>query len=162
MEENKQVSYSSAPSPNDYQLKWHKFLIYFALWAGALLNAATGVRYITGNIYGANVSAVYNRFPGLKTVDVVMGLLCIALAAYMLVVRFQLAGYKTGAPNKLVSLYLINAGINLVYLFAASASTGLSLSDLIDATFWTSVIGSAAYALINKNYYDKRAALFVN
>lgn len=162
MEENKQVGYSSAPSPNDYQLKWHKFLIYFALWAGAVLNAATGVRYITGGIYDSEASRVYSSFPSLKPVDVAMGLVCVALAAYMLFVRFQLAGYKTGAPKKLVSLYLINAGINLIYLLAASAATGLSISQLIDTTFWSSVLGSAAFALINKNYYDKRAALFVN
>ena len=158
--EGKQINDVYPPSPNDYALKWHKFLIYFALWAGAVLNALTGVRYITGAIYDGDAAMVYNRFPGLKIPDVAMGVLCVALGAYMLFTRFQLAGYKRGAPNRMVSLYLINAGINLVYLLAASAATGLSVTQLIDNTFWTSVIGSAAFALINKNYYDKRAALF--
>ncbi|MBR6185404.1 MAG: hypothetical protein IKQ41_04000 [Clostridia bacterium] len=160
--DNGKSEYVNTPIPDNYELKWHKFLVYFALWAGGILNIINGARYMTGMVYGSDAKAVYNYFSGLKTLDVVMGLLCIALGVYAIIVRFQLAGFKTGAPKKLVSLYLISAAINLVYVLAASGVTGLSLSDLMDGSFFGNVIGSIAYALINKNYYDKRAALFVN
>ena len=41
------------PSPDSFKLKWHKFLIYFALWAGALVNAGSAVQCISGTVYGS-------------------------------------------------------------------------------------------------------------
>ena len=38
------------PSPESFKLKWHKFLIYFALWAGALANAGSAVQCISGTV----------------------------------------------------------------------------------------------------------------
>ena len=146
------------PGPAVYPLKWHKFLIYFALWAGAILNVVNGFNHITGGIYEGSASYVYYTYPGMKTTDTVMGVAIIALAMYMIFVRFQLAGFKTGAPKKLVILYVLTAGLNLVHVLALSAATGTPFS----ASFLGILVGNITPAIINSVYYGKRADLFVN
>ena len=53
------------------KMKWYKFLIYFSLWAGALLNIGNGLMALQGMQYetGSEVTAelVYAMFDGLKT-----------------------------------------------------------------------------------------------
>ncbi len=152
---------NTSPDQGSYQLKWHKFLIYFGLWAGALINASTAFQYFTGTLYGENASAVYAYFGGMKTLDAIIGVVLLAIAAMGIYVRFQLAGFKTGAPNKLIYLYIANLAIPLLYLLAASSITGISFTELISDP-GASLAVSVAMMIINKIYYGKREALFVN
>ena len=69
---------------NDYPMKWHKFLIYFSLWFGALANVVSGLRYITGTVYGADSERVYSVFPSMKSIDLVMGVILICMAASLI------------------------------------------------------------------------------
>lgn len=162
MDDQKTEGYaSSLPRPEDYQLKWHKFLIYFSLWAGALLDLVNAYSYFTGSMYGENAKGVYSYYSGMKTLDIFMGILMLAMAAYCIYVRFQLANYKAGAPKKLEFLYIANAAVMLLYLLAVSGVTKISISDLASDA-WTQIAGSIAFVFINRAYYNKRAALFVN
>ena len=156
-----QMKESSAPTPENYELKWHKFLIYFALWASAVMNVVSSIAYFTGSIYGNSARQVYNHFGGMRTLDVIMGLLLLGIAGFSIYVRFQLAGFKTGAPKKLEYLYIANVAIPLLYLLAASSVTGLSFTDLASGT-WGSLAGSVVMIFVNRTYYGKREALFVN
>ena len=67
---------------NQYPMKWYKFLIYFALFAGAVLNAISGIQMLTGAHYGGVADYVYAIFDGLQIVDVLMGLATLALAGF--------------------------------------------------------------------------------
>ena len=149
------------PSPESFKLKWHKFLIYFALWAGALANAGSAVQCISGTVYGSESARVYTTYSGLRTVDMGWGLVLLALAAYMIYVRFQLAGFRIDAPRKLSILYGVNLGCSVVYLLAVSAATRLSLGSIMGDIAGT-VFGSILMLFINQNYYNKRLELFVN
>ena len=69
------------PQPNPMApalpMNWYKFLIYFMLFASAVINAIMGIMYITGSVYsvyggsGANAEEIYRYFPNLKTVDII-------------------------------------------------------------------------------------------
>ena len=58
--------------PGD-KLKWHHYLVYFGLWASAVVNVVTGLSYFSGSIYegeGANAELVYFVFGNeLKALD---------------------------------------------------------------------------------------------
>ena len=143
-------------------MKWHRFLIYFALWASAVVQAATGARLLTGAIYGDQSTAqqVYAYFQGVKTIDQIFGVLSLAMAAYLIYTRFQLAGMKEGAPGKLLLAYGGNLVLNVGYLVALSASTGIALTDIADGSITSSIISSLIMILANRVYYQKRAHLF--
>ena len=63
---------------NGHQMGWYKFLIYFALFAGAFFNVCYAVLYMTGSIYETeqiDPLTVYSLYPGVKAVDIVYGIL---------------------------------------------------------------------------------------
>ena len=160
MQKNENVTERSTLS--EMPMKWHKFLIYFSLWAGAVINVSTAVGLLTGSIYGssgADAEMIYRFYDGLKTVDVLMGLASIALAVMLIVTRFSLAGYKKNGPKLLTIAYALNIAIALIYPLIASSVTNLGFGDLLNPS---SLASSAAMLFVNKNYYAKRAHLFVN
>ena len=158
---DQQTNGSGSPDPGSYELKWYKFLIYFALWASAVLNVFSAFAYFTGSMYGDAANRVYSYYGGMKTLDVIMGLILLGLAVFSIYVRFQLAGFKTDAPKKLEYLYIANALVLLLYLLAASSVTGLSFTELASGS-WGSLAGSVAMIFINRTYFSKRETLFVN
>lgn len=145
-------------------MKWHKFLIYFSLWAGALLAASNGVQLLTGSVYGSEEAAlqVYSHFNGLKSADMVFGVLQICLAVYLIYTRFQLAGFKEGAPSKLTVAYVLSLALNIGYLFVLSGITQISVTDLAEGESSTvsGIIMSIVMIFANRSYYQKREHLF--
>lgn len=141
-------------------MNWYKFLIYFALFLGALSNANTGIQMVTGGHYDGYASYVYSYFPVLKTIDIVMGIACIAIAVFAIVVRQKLANYKMDGPKMLLYLYLANMAISLVYVLLLMMIVG---SEFVDFTLiLPSVVVSVIMIFVNKTYFDKRSHLFVN
>jgi len=170
---NQQVGYNQQPpQPNfvDMPMKWHKFLIYFSLWASGISNILVGIMYLSGKWYdfvngeGAS-SIVYNVIDGLKTVDIMYGMFAIALGVFAIFTRFQLAGFKATAPKMLTALYAGTAVISLIYFLAASsiiekASGGLA--DFDNSGMLASILGTVVGIVINTIYYKKRQHMFVN
>ena len=173
--ENKNVSqqtYGSMNTSNTFDvstvqnvlpMKWYKFLIYFALIAGAIVNFATGITMVTGSVYevqsGVSADTVYSMYDGLKAIDVIYGLVLFGVAILGFVTRSKLANYKADGPKFVYMVYGISAVVVLLYNILVSAVTGLNV-------FNASVISSFIVQLImlgaNKKYFDKRAHLFVN
>ena len=164
MENDNDYTNDQHPVYDDYsdKLKWHKFLIYFALWAGAVLNVINGVRILTGSAYGNDTDAIYNAFASLQTIDILHGLLMVALGFYQIYVRFQLAGFRSGAPGKLSAMYLITLALNILYLLIVSGVTGIKLGEFMNTNVICAFIESIVFLFINKAYYGKRSHLFVN
>ena len=144
-------------------MKWYKFLIYFSLFAGAVLNVINGISVLTGLQYDTQeeglAALVYETFPGLKGVDVFFSLGVIALGVFGLFVRFQLSGFKKNAPVLLTFLYVFTAIINVGYAALASSMTGL---ELFDSYLVGNIIGQILMAVVNYVYFKKRAHLFIN
>lgn len=170
-----QPNYNQYQQPNQYQqypqypdkfnghpMGWYKFLIYFALFAGAFFNLCYAVLYMTGKIYETeqvDPLAVYSLYPGVKAVDIVYGILLLVLAVFMIVTRFQLSGLKKNGPKMIVGLYGLNIAIAIIYAVLISCTTNYMAFD-------TSIVGqcviSIAMAVVNKVYFDRRKDIFVN
>ena len=155
---------NDAPQPMDvYEMpmKWHKYLIYFSLWAAAVMNVIAGVAALTGSVYvlrGADPEMIYRSYEGLKTFDVMLGLTDIVLAVLLIVTRFALAGYKENGPRLLMISYAVNIAFTLVCPIIAVAIR-LPVGRLFGAP---AAIENIVMLAVNRIYYHKRAHLFVN
>lgn len=144
---------------NTTPMKWHNFLIYFSLWAGGILNALSGMAQLTGSVYGADADYIYRYFDGLKGLDMLYGVVLIGLGVFQIITRFHLAGHKSSGPSMLMISYIVAAAVSLLYGVIASGITDIALMELINPA---GLGGSIAMIFINKAYYDKRSALFIN
>lgn len=147
---------------NGHQMGWYKFLIYFALFAGAFFNVCYAVLYMTGSIYETeqiDPLTVYSLYPGVKAVDIVYGILLLVLAAFMIVTRFQLSGLKKNGPKMVVALYGLNIAIAIIYAILISCTTDYMAFDA--STVGQCVI-PVVMAIVNKVYFDRRKDIFVN
>lgn len=145
-------------------MKWHKFLVYFALWAGAAVNLFNGITTMSGGHYEGYTSMVYAVFPSLKTLDTICGLLMIGLAALGAYAAYSLLKFNVGAPQKLMYLYIAAAAVEVIYCIGAiSILSGYAdTSSILTPQVIGSVVASVAMIFVNKAYYEKREHLFVN
>ena len=164
-------SYGSAPQAPyglaPIGMKWFKFLIYFLLFATAIINAFNGISIINGGHYtvdGVNVSeAVYAEYSALQMIDVLYGLALIATGGFQIYIRFQLAAFKKNAPILFMYLYIVLAVIMAVYCFAVMGVvpyTVVSHSVLMGQAIG-GFVGAGVMFWLNKIYFDKRSHLFV-
>lgn len=150
-----------------YPMNWFKFLIYFSLFAGAVLNVVNGINYISGGVYfvqtqgAVTADQVYEYYGmALKVVDVIMGIACLGVAGLMIVTRFKLAGFKTEAPSYVYFMCGALIAVDLVYSViggAITATMGETIASLIP-TFAVKVV----LLICNIKYFDRRKTLFKN
>lgn len=153
----------SQPPQQEYPLGWHSFLIYFSLWAGGVMNILNAIGVLSGFFYQSGgysmAYEVYFMYPDLKTLDYLYGMSLIAIGGFFIYVRFQLAGFRRGAPKLLIGLYVAATAISLIYSVAVSSIVGASVADTSSIG---SLLGSVIMIVINYVYYRNRASLFVN
>lgn len=160
-----QSSTSAVPPKPDMPMGWFKFLIYFSLFAGGILNIISAFPMLTGTTYGSSEDAqlVYTVFEGIQTIDVIYGLLCIALGIFQIYTRFRLAGFHENGPKLLIGSYIGVVAINLFYYIGLHAVIPAEFMSEIDTgSIITSIITSAILAFINYSYFKKRDHLFIN
>ena len=162
---NYQPVYQQPVQQYPYPMNWYKFVIYFALFAGAVLNAINGILHLTGSVWEMqDVSAdmVYAVFGGMQAVDIIYGIGAIALAAFDIVTRMHLAKFRKTGPKFLSVCYGVAVGLTLLYIILTSAVTGISIGDLVGATEIMQLVVSIVMLVVNIVYFNKRASLFVN
>ena len=147
-------------------MKWYKFLIYFALIAGAVLNLANGVMMVTGGIYSvqtggqATADLIYSMYGmSLKMVDMFYGIVLFAIAVLAIMARNKLANYKNDGPKFLYLVYGISLGVVLVYNILVGAITGVGIFNV---TTVTQLVIQGIMIYSNIVYFNKRLHLFVN
>ena len=155
---------SSVRSADDYPLKWHHFLIYFSLWANAILNLFNALQLGTGGIYGGSeyAAAVYAAYPAMRFADTGAAIFLFILAVLAVLTRFSLARFQRRGPLMLLWTYAMNITFSVVYAVAASLASGIWLLQLIDGATWSFLIMAVVMIAANTVYYRKRAELFVN
>lgn len=151
----------SQAQPTGQPMKWFKFLIYFGLFAGALLNLISGIMQLTGGQYGENKELVYYVFADMKTLDLIFGILLIFLAVFGVYTRFQLSSYRRSGPTCLNVLYIANIILSLAYLIAASVLTQINIVELGGSSMIISLVVSICMVVVNTIYFKKRSQLFV-
>ena len=77
------------PIYDELPMKWYKFLIYFALFFAAIIDLINGIKYISGNQYGSTYlnELVYIKFPTLKPIDIMMGIVMILIGIASIITR---------------------------------------------------------------------------
>ena len=143
-------------------MKWFKFLIWFSLFASAVLNAISGFQFLTGMCYGGEKEAklFYAIFSDMKTVDTLYGIALIAVAVLAIYTRFRLAGYYQNGPKMLMLIYAVNAVIMVAYWIGVSSALGDFKEYLNTSSYIPNIAVSVAMIFVNKTYFDKRAHLF--
>ena len=145
-------------------MKWHKFLIYFALWAGAILNGISGIQMLSGALHTDNLMlwGLYGLSAGLQAFYIVSGVLQIGLGVLQICARMALARLSRRGPRMIVWTYASAVILNVLVIFLASILFGLPINILMDWTMWLILIEGALMTWANQVYYRKRAAMFVN
>lgn len=139
-----------------HSMKWHYFLMVTMI-LGGIWTILNGISIAAGTQYGVQARYIYIYYPSLKTADILYGVVVICLGVYQFVVRSALNGFRQNAIQKLVSLYVLSIGANVLYSLAVSNVDGsVILSTLIST-------GCAVpIDICNYIYYKKRIDLFVN
>lgn len=154
--------------PDKYQgfpMKWYKFLVYFALWAGSLLNAVTGIRQVTGTSR-ENADILYSLAPSLKTCDIIFGILMILVAVLGVLTAIKLLQLSAMGPKLLMLLYIANAAISLIEMIVlvsiVKGNSKLEMDSSVLTSVIVSIVVSGIMVAINWIYFKKRESIFVN
>lgn len=151
--------------PPKLEMKWYKFLIYFSLFSGALFNLIDGIVYTAG--LGDNLPAViaeeYYFLPdNFKAIEVIFGLLTLAMAAWGIYTRFQLSNFKKNAPNCYYIFDITSTVISTAYSILGMVLTTDDGMFAIIGAIIIRVVSEVVFILCNVTYFRKRKHLFVN
>lgn len=156
--ENPYVAYRPEPQQPAFPMKWFKFTIYFQLFANAVLNLFNAFSSLLGLSYGTYAEDVYFAYPGLHSLDIIMGILYLLLAAFAIFTRFQLAGFKKRGPTLLYVFLAANLVLLLFYVVAASVVTA---TNLVSVTIVSNTVTMVVLLVCDYIYFTKRQELFV-
>lgn len=143
----------------DRGMRWHSFLMVFMI-IGGVLTIISGLTTIVGAQYAATdytAEWYYKVYPGLRTTDLVSGILWIGLGGFQIVVRCLLHAYKRSGITAMWVLYIASLLVSIFYLASASSATGISFFNSQTAG---QLISTIVMMIINGTYYGKRADLF--
>lgn len=140
-------------------MKWYKFLIYFALFAGAAVNILMLALSILGVVLVEDFTAALavDSFKWAFALTIVYCVFLLGLAVMLIVTRFRLAKFKSDGLIMLYAIYFANFVLSLAYCIAASyilRESVFSFSQIIN------LILQAAMFQINYLYLENRRTLF--
>jgi hypothetical protein len=143
---------------------WFKFIIYFQLFAAAVVSLFNAFTFLSGTIYGSREVAenLYYIYPEMKLLTMALGVVSVALAVFAIVVRFSLARYKRSGPRLYLILLAVNILVTLVFVFGAAGILESPVSDFLDSTQISSLVVSLGFLIFNFFYFRERKELFVN
>lgn len=124
-----------------------------------LVNLVAAGKYFTGAYYEGNAEMVYRVFPALQPLDIVMGVVCLALAVYAVVVQRALAKFRAKGPMMYYLRCIVDTAATVLYLLIGSIIIGQSV---FTAEVAGSIIGSIVMLFVNIPYFNNRKHLFVN
>ena len=120
-------------------MKWHKFLIYFALWAGAILNGISGISTLFSCL-GGEYAAVYDAYPALLGLDIFSSLCLIGISVFQFITRNALARLSRKAPQMVVWLYASTVILSVLQVVAVWLVSGVGLSYVMTPDMWLILI----------------------
>ena len=157
---------STAPWQNtmtstEMGMKWYKWVIWVQLFLTALSSVFMGISLLTGKQI-VDVSFIYTLLGTLKVLNVIFGIIYVVLAVMSILVRNQLAHYKTGAPSNFLHLLIILWVVGVVYPIIVSLVTNTFsvFGDILKTI--PSIIFFVIYYTLNRTYFKKRESMFCN
>ena len=154
---------SSVSAFNGYPMKWYKFLIYFSLFASCVGGVISGILLIAGKAYGEESELIYLFFGELRIVDLLSGIVMIALGVMAIFVRQKLVQFRKDAPSYLLIFLSISTAHSAARLILTAALAGdIFFSSSLAGSYVLGLVLSVLMIALNNVYFKKRAALFVN
>lgn len=148
-----------------FPMKWYKFLVYFALWAGALLNAVSGVMQMTGKSR-EKADIIYSLAPSLKTADIIFGILLIGIAVLGVITALKLLKLSSAGPKFLLFQYGISCVVSvasiIIQIIIIKNAPKLELESGALTAVITNIVFSTFMIAVNWIYFKKRESIFVN
>lgn len=161
---------NSAPAQAELPMKWFKFVIYVQLFLSALVSVVNVVSYLSGS-FAANLTGlsgsmptsvaariVYDEFPGLWPLVVVLAVLSAGMAVWSIVVRQWLAHYQWRGVQGLYILYVLVIAANVITMLGLSIIFYNFVLGL--ASTAPMLIGQVVMLVLNRIYFNKRQHLF--
>lgn len=145
-----QSSSSLPPMP----MKWFKFVIYFQLFAFAVINLWNALVAFAD----PGLPLLARDYPAIGILYTVYEVALVALAVYAVIVRSRLAKFKKNGPRSYLSLQGMSIACSVLY---TTLLTILVKHFITDFNVITSLFSSILMLILNKKYFDKRAYLFV-
>ncbi|MBR6808268.1 MAG: zinc ribbon domain-containing protein [Clostridia bacterium] len=148
-----------------FTFDWFKILTNIAIFVGSLWYFVAGILLFCGTTWvveGESASSyIYEYFATIQNLDILYGLVAIALAGYGVYVRFELLKYKKSAVVKLHGLNIAAAVFGFTYCFLAGP-----MFDDVGWSFmlWAFLITSLIYAgvgVYNYLFFKQNAHKFV-
>lgn len=151
-------------------MKWYKFIIWVQLFLSAAGYVITAITEFTGSAYereGISAARMFAAFPGLREATLVYVFVLIALALFCIIIRQELAHFKSRGPRDYLCLQgaviAIDVIFNVVIAGIVASRANVSIGDVLNIP---EMIGECAVPvvllLINRTYFKKREFLFVN
>lgn len=144
----------------EHPMRWYYFAVYFQLFAFALINVVQGMTHLTGFIAGYGTAAeIYEKYPALNTVEMIMAVLAFITAVLCLVARQFLWYFKAWGPR----LYLLVMAVSGVYSFVYSALSSIIIRlPIFTAYDIGGFISTIIIVVLCYNYFKTRADLFIS
>ena len=143
-------------------MKWYKFLVYFAILAGVVVNVCVGIVCLSGSHYEGAAEAVYAYYDNLQAIDIIYGVFCFGFSGYGVMVWRALRKMEASAPNMVCGLYTVSGVSSLVYILLVSLFTNVKLENSDYGRVILSLAFGIAMVWWNYEYFNKRKDLFVN
>lgn len=145
-------------------MKWHNAKVILFI-IGALANFGTGGQYISGNVYNSSspeitsemVYSIYGNV--LKSIDVIYGIILVALAIIQIYICISLKKMKRNSPNMFTCVYSIGLGVNMLYTISSALITGV-YTNVVSSII--TIIMCGIFAWLDYTYYKKRMFMFTN
>ena len=115
------------PSESGLGCKWYKFLVYFGLWAAAIINVFLGILYLCSCPYLGASKAVYADYPALQNTDFIYGLYRVIFGGFLFYTAWSMLKRKFEAPILLYGASLSSILTGFSYPFCAASNIISSL-----------------------------------
>ncbi|MBR3157780.1 MAG: zinc ribbon domain-containing protein [Atopobiaceae bacterium] len=131
---------------------WYKFMIYFQLFAGAVIDIIVGLSVMSISRLGSE----YGTPSSFSAIFVFMGVFYIAFGIFYIYCRTLMARFSTKAITTLYIVYGVNIAVSVLGLIGSTRSGSSPTSTM------TNLGATIVLLVINMSYFKKRAHLFVN
>lgn len=155
-------------------MRWYQVIIWAQLLIGVFGLATTAYFTLSGSSYNnltINGTAItpdvfYATYPSLRTLDILVGVVCILLIIAMPFVRLELINFRRGAPIWFLTFnlfyFLISAMYTPVQLAVLGSLNMQTIQALGPSNFVLPIIGGLIPLIANIPYFKRRNFLFVN
>ena len=163
-----------APAPRTLEgvpMNYFQTLMSWGIYALAAFCALVGVFYLCRWNFTKDMSDVIKyAIEGVKTMNILFGIVMILIGAAWVYVRFQLEAYRANAPKLTCLMFLVTGGAIALYRLIAHSMVASKMNDMSGAKAYSAydpilagllffVLSAIAY-YVNGLYFKKRASLF--